>query len=128
MLRAAFGLTVGLLLMDPDVEKGRIKEEFGDKPLSEWSRTDWERCKEGLVEFVEVILEQGAVVGINDPNDETLCFERVESKIYNIKRIAAGLDACTILAPLRLAIKDQFADHRRRAMPELSRDVLVNFR
>lgn len=122
-------MTVGLLLMDPDLDEEQpLVKEFDVDPLDEWSSCDWEKCKQGLTELIAIILKKGAVVGIDEPDDETWCKERALSEKYNIDVITKRLSICAVLAPLRSALKDQLSDTRRSGDPQVSQDILINLR
>lgn len=129
LLRATIDLTVGLLLMDPNFDKEQsLVKEFDIKRLDQWSSSDWKKSKRRLGELLEMILKKGAVAGINEPFDETLCEERAASGIYNTRRITKRLLICEVLAPLRSALKGQLSDTRRSGAPQVSQDILTNFR
>ena len=119
-------MTVGLLMMDPDEDKS-VGEEFGVGPLSDWTRKDWKACKKSLTDLRQTIIENGAVVGINSENDESISEEREKSKKYNIEKVTRGLDVCALLAPLRTALKEQLSDKQTKGTPKISRNIINNF-
>ena len=141
MLRETVDLTVGLLLMNPNVDANAFGE-YDVKPLDAWSRSDWKQCKKGLSDMLEKVLEKGATAGINEENDPTVAQERAASKIYNIDKVCRGLDVCAILAPLRIGLKEQLVGSGKKVSPKrgtpkrgtpkqgtpkISRTVIISF-
>ncbi|CAJ1961641.1 unnamed protein product [Cylindrotheca closterium] len=116
MLLETVDLTVGLLLMNSDVDADAFAD-YNVSPLDEWSRKDWKECKQGLSEVLEKVLEKGATAGINEENDETIADDRAASKKYNIEKLCRGLDVCALLAPLRSALKDHLVGSAKKASP-----------
>lgn len=128
MLLETVDLTVGLLLLDENVDTNELGKEFDVKPVTEWTRNDWKQLKKGMSDLLDIILTKGAVVGINDPNDESVCEERANAKRYNIERIYRAIDICAVLAPLRVALNDQLAEKKTRGTPKVSRNIVTNLR
>lgn len=124
LLRETAKLTAGLLLEDPNIEESLAKE-FNVGHIGSWSRKDWKECKKGLTDLRQTIVQKGAVVGINFPNDHSVCHSRANSKKFNIEMVTRAIDTCALLAPLRAALRD--SDNRKRGTSKTMQHTIINF-
>lgn len=117
-LHIASGLAKGKEISD------ELKEDFPLKSLTDYSGDDWKYIKESIEYIQAQLIRKDATAGIGEVENGKAHSKRGRDVLYRQDKVVKRISLQEVIAPLRLALKDQLEDEELGGRPNVDQEII----